>query len=172
VRAQANTRCAAAFQLVQSRYRGGESRNSASPGETNYFHEPGKVGILVSAHAVARGDLSDRRDAVQYALAHTGFDCTAGITTSTSTLGNHQANPIGQRHAGRSERLWQSAEFQVRVRVDQTGQQRDCAQILYISAIVDRVSANCHNPLAIERNRPVLNRRPTDRKNKSCSQSR
>ena len=112
-------------------------------GETEQFEKHGRRRMIcVSGFAekqirrpTDRRDFAERRDAGVAGFVEPLFDRrpTIGIG-SIAAMCDDRANPIGKRHAGMSQRRRQIAEFQMRMRVHQSRQNRRAAEIDDISA--------------------------------------
>jgi hypothetical protein len=103
-------------------------------------------------------------------FAPTGSNRAHGISPPASALGDHKPNPLGQRQAWIAKWPRQIAEFQVRMRVDQSGQQCHGPQILNVFTSADRLGTYCNYPFILERDYTMLDRRPVDRKDTTGSQ--
>ena len=71
------------------------------------------------------------------------------------TLGDHEPDPIDERHPGLAQRLIEIAEFQVRVGIYKAGQKRDRAEVGYVVAM--RLGAYLYHPVVFDRHDAEFN---------------
>ena len=101
------------------------------------------------------------------ACAHTGAAVAVGCQYARSCpFGNHDPNPIDQRHSWLPQWLLQIAEFEMCVCIDKPGQQSDGAEIDYLVGFCFATDASYRRALDIDNTE--LDRRSFYRKYNSC----